>query len=113
MGRCLGFQPRHLLKGGVKEWISKAKLEHEMESEVFIVPYASTYFHVPLPWSTEQGDWTSFAAGVRAKTVWIRWTPHSVIVTLKDNGDYIRVLLYSRDTTITGWKLLLNFGPKP
>ena len=25
----------------------------------------------------------------------IRWTPHPVIVTIRDNKDYIRVLLYS------------------
>ena len=30
-------------------------------------------------------------------------TPHPVIVTIMDNKDYIRVLLYSYYTTITGW----------
>ena len=32
----------------------------------------------------------------------LRWTPHPVIVTIGDNRDYIRVLLYSCYTTITG-----------
>ena len=38
---------------------------------------------------------------------YIRWTPHPVIVTIGDNRDYIRVLLYSYYTTITGWGVLL------
>ena len=29
--------------------------------------------------------------------------PHHVIMTLRDNKDYIRVLVYSYYTTITGW----------
>ena len=37
-----------------------------------------------------------------------RWTPHPVIVTIRDNRDYIRVLLYSYYTTITGWGVLLT-----
>ena len=37
-----------------------------------------------------------------------RWTPHPVIVTVMDNRDYIRVLLYSYYTTITGWGVLLR-----
>ena len=32
--------------------------------------------------------------------VYFRWTPHPVIVTIRDNRDYIRVLLYSSYTTI-------------
>ena len=36
------------------------------------------------------------------------WTPHPVIVTIRDNRDYIRVLLYSYYTTITGWGVLLR-----
>ena len=38
----------------------------------------------------------------------IRWTPHPVIVTIRDNRGYIRVLLYSYYTTITGWGVLLT-----
>ena len=38
----------------------------------------------------------------------IRWTPHPVIVTLRDNRDHIRVLLYSYYTTITGWGVHLR-----
>ena len=34
--------------------------------------------------------------------------PHPVIVTIGDSRDYIRVLLYSYYTTITGWRVLLN-----
>ena len=37
-----------------------------------------------------------------------RWTPHPVIVTIRDNRDYIRVLTYSHYTTITGWGVLLT-----
>ena len=36
------------------------------------------------------------------------WTPHPVIVTKGDNRDYIRVLLYSYETTIKGWGVLLT-----
>ena len=39
-----------------------------------------------------------------------RWTPHPVMVTIRDNRDYIRVLLYSYYyTTITGWGVLLRY----
>ena len=31
--------------------------------------------------------------------------PHPVIVTIRDKRDYIKVLLYSYCTTITGWGL--------
>ena len=31
------------------------------------------------------------------------------MVTIRDNKDYIRVLLYSYYTTITGWAVLLIF----
>ena len=35
----------------------------------------------------------------------IRRTPHPAIVAIRDNKDYIRVLLYSYYTTITGcWR---------
>ena len=38
----------------------------------------------------------------RFATVWVRWTSHLlVIVTLRDNGDYVQVLLYSDSTTIS------------
>ena len=36
--------------------------------------------------------------------------PHPVIVIIRDNRDYIRVLLYSYYTTITGWGVLLRAG---
>ena len=39
---------------------------------------------------------------------YLRWTPHPVIVTIMDNKDHIRVLLYSYYTTITGWGVLLT-----
>ena len=38
----------------------------------------------------------------------LRWTPPTVIVTIRDNRDYSRVLLYSYYTTITGWGALLT-----
>ena len=40
---------------------------------------------------------------IRSSQTCLRWTPHPVIVTIGDNRDYIRVLLYSYYTTITGW----------
>ena len=39
--------------------------------------------------------------------------PHPVIVTIRDNRDYIKVLFYSYYTTITGWGVLLKDGPSP
>ena len=44
---------------------------------------------------------------------WLRWTPHPVILTIRDNRDYIRVLLYSYSTTITGRGVLLRNGLSP
>ena len=44
--------------------------------------------------------------GVR---VFIRCTPHPVIVTIRDNRDDIRDLIYSYYTTITGWGVLLSY----
>ena len=44
----------------------------------------------------------------RLSREYIRWTPHPVIVTVRDNRDYIRVLLYFYYTTITGWGVLLK-----
>ena len=38
-----------------------------------------------------------------------RRTPHPVTVTIKDNRDHIRVLVYSYYTTITGWGVLLRY----
>ena len=38
--------------------------------------------------------------------VYLRWTPHPVIVTIRDNKDLIRVLLYSSYITITGWAVI-------
>ena len=37
-----------------------------------------------------------------------RRTPHPVIVTIRDNDAYIRVLLNSYYATITGWGVLLR-----
>ena len=42
----------------------------------------------------------------------IRWTPHPVIVTIRDNWDDIRVLVYSRYTTTTGWGVHLTSEPQ-
>ena len=41
--------------------------------------------------------------------VCLRRTPLPVIVTIGDNRDNIRVLLYSYYTTITGWGVLLKY----
>ena len=48
------------------------------------------------------------AAGHRVS---VRWTPHPEIVAIRDNKDYISVLLYSYYTTITGWGVLLTYLP--
>ena len=32
---------------------------------------------------------------IESAAIYLRWTPHPVIVTITDNRDYIRVLLYS------------------
>ena len=45
----------------------------------------------------------------RARTLFLRRTPHPAMVTIKENRDYNRVLLYSFYTTITGWGVLLNY----
>ena len=52
--------------------------------------------------------WTLTTKAVICAGLYIRWTPHPVIVTVGDNRDYIRVLLYSYDTTITGSGVLLK-----
>ena len=44
--------------------------------------------------------------------VYFRWTTHPVIVTIGDNKHYIKVLLYSYYTTITGWGVLLGYIPQ-
>ena len=36
--------------------------------------------------------------------------PHPVIVIIRDNRDFMRVLLYSHYTTTTGWVVLLKYG---
>ena len=42
--------------------------------------------------------------------VYLKWTPHPIVVTRKDNNkDYIRVLLDSYYTTIIGWGVLLKY----
>ena len=41
-------------------------------------------------------------------TVYLRTPPAPVIVTIMDIKDYIRVLLFSYCTTITGWGVLLK-----
>ena len=48
---------------------------------------------------------------VYVRWVYVRWTPHPVIVAikLKDNKDYIRVLFYSYYATNTGWGVLLMY----
>ena len=38
--------------------------------------------------------------------MYIRWTPHSVVVTTKDSKDYVRVLLDFYTSTKGCWVLL-------
>ena len=52
----------------------------------------------------------NYCLGFRVQGLEVRWTPYPVIVTIGDNRDYIRVLLYSYYTTITGWGVLLHHG---
>ena len=58
----------------------------------------------------------SFLVGVlRALlfVVYIRRTPHPVIVTIRGKKDSLRVLFYSYYTTITGWVALLTSTLEP
>ena len=41
-------------------------------------------------------------------TTLIRWTPHPVIMTIRDNRDDVGVLLYSYCTLLQGWGVLLR-----
>ena len=50
---------------------------------------------------------TSSRCRLWERYVFVRWTPHAVIVTIMDNTDYIRVLFYSYCTTVIGWGVLL------
>ena len=50
----------------------------------------------------------SAGGGYRSVFKYLRRTPDPVIVTLRDNEDYIRVLSYSYYITITGWGVLLT-----
>ena len=43
--------------------------------------------------------------------IYLRWNPQPVIVTTGDNKDCIRVLLYSYNSTITVWGVLLTYTP--
>ena len=57
-------------------------------------------------WTTE----TILFVGSYYRALYIRRSPHPVIVTIRDNNkDYIRVLFYSYYTTITGWGALLTY----
>ena len=44
----------------------------------------------------------------RETTIFVRRTPHPVIVTIMDYKDDIGVVSYSYYTTITGWGVLLT-----
>ena len=37
------------------------------------------------------------------------WKAHPVIVTIRNNKDYVRVLLYACHTTIQGWGVLPKY----
>ena len=54
-------------------------------------------------------DSNTYLRDLNLHPVSLRWTPHPVIVTIRDNANYIRVLLYSYYTTITGWGVLLMY----
>ena len=42
----------------------------------------------------------------------LRWTHHLAIVTIRDNKDGMRVLVYSYYTSIVGWEVLLRAIPQ-
>ena len=42
----------------------------------------------------------------------LRWTPHPVIVIIRDNRDYIRVLLYPTIPLLQGGGVLLTHVPQ-
>ena len=52
----------------------------------------------------------SLQASFVVRTVCPRRTPHPVIVTIRDNRDYLGVLLYPYYTTITGRGVLLMYA---
>ena len=52
---------------------------------------------------------TCFWSGSKSCWLCVRRTPHPVIVTIRDTSNYIRVLLYSYYTTITGWGVHLSY----
>ena len=56
-------------------------------------------------WSLRSGLAGNYSKGPGTQIlgVKVRWTPHPVIATIRDNRDYIKVLLYSYYATITGW----------
>ena len=55
-----------------------------------------------------QGRFVALLVVGGAIPIYLRWTPHPVIVTIRDNKDCIRILLYSYKTTNTGRGVLLK-----
>ena len=52
-------------------------------------------------------DWTAQKRSPWIQGGCLRWTPHPVIVTIRDNRNHIILLLYSYYTTITGSGVLI------
>ena len=71
----------------------------------------SLYSLPPFPFICEQPGECLHLVGRRGFLcgLYVRWSPHPVIVMIRGNKDYIRVLLYSYCTTITGWGVLLIY----
>ena len=65
-------------------------------SEFYILPSSRKENHRNVPDVGQMRD-------PSMTTALLRWTPRPVIVTIRDNGDYVRVLLYAYYTTITAW----------
>ena len=66
---------------------------------------------LPGMWGGTPDESKACAGTFQESWVWVRRTPHPVIVSIRDNEDYFMVVLYSYYTTITGWAgFLLRSG---
>ena len=76
--------------GSVLDW---RYLLRVLVIRMFFLSILSSTLSVPECGDSGQGS---------ARDMYLRWTPHPVLVTIRNSKDYIRVLLYSCYTTITG-----------
>ena len=106
----LGFYTRCILVVAHKETWQFAHIEGHNVDPKMLESWSWLYIRTPKQVPLILGNPKPYLSNPQKapKKAYIRWTPHPVIVTIRDNKDYIRVLLYSYYTTITGWGLLLR-----